>query len=89
MSIRYLAFITSAKSTVIVSISCYDVLLPCIMYSACRNGDIRLIGGTNCYEGRVEVCLDEQWQTVCDDSWGSSDAEVVCRQLGYLPSGKI
>jgi len=59
------------------------------MYSACTNRDIRLIGGTNHYEGRVEVCLDEQWQTVCDDSWGSTDAEVVCRQLGYQSSGKI
>ena len=71
-----------------MSTSCYDVRLQSIIYSACRNGDMRLAGGANCYEGRVEVCLDGLWQTVCDDSWGSADAQVVCRQLGYQPSGE-
>ena len=55
----------------------------------CETGDIRLRGGTTRYEGRVEICIDRVWGTVCDDFWGTVDAAVACRQLGYSEHSKI
>ena len=62
-----------------------DAVLP---PGVCDNGDIRLVGGTNQYEGRVEICWNEVWGTVCDDFWSGFDATVACRQLGFATTGK-
>ncbi len=57
-----------------------------LLAQTCSRGAIRLQGGTTT-QGRVEICNNNVWGTVCDDSWGAADAQVACRQLGFSPTG--
>ena len=58
-----------------------------------EEGDTRLRNGNTSNEGRVEICLNDPndspdagyvWGSVCDDYWTTTDAHVVCKQLGYV-----
>ena len=46
--------------------------------------DIRLVDGLGPWEGRLEVNLNGQWGAVCDTGFGDTEADVVCRMLGYI-----
>lgn len=53
--------------------------------------DIRLVGGSADYMGRVEVLFDvneSTWGTVCNVTWSIDDAKVACRSLGYIDGGR-
>ncbi|XP_062415776.1 deleted in malignant brain tumors 1 protein-like [Pungitius pungitius] len=48
----------------------------------CTGGlEVRLGGGQDECQGRVEVRHGEVWQTVCDTDWNMSKAQVVCERL--------
>ena len=59
------------------------------MFLGCTEGELRLVGGANNTEGRVEICLNDEWGTVCDQNWNVTDAGVVCRQLNMAYIGTI
>lgn len=50
---------------------------------------MRLVGGDSPNEGRVELCINGEWGTVCDDGWGLREARVVCNALGYGTEGEV
>ena len=74
-------------------VSCYQclsiitILICCVV--VCEYGELRLVDGTTDLEGRVELCINETWGTVCDGGWSTFDAIVACRQLGYQPAGAV
>ena len=59
----------------------------CIDVGTCKEGSIRLASGVIDQEGRVEVCVNGVWGALCDDGWDSTDAHVICKQLGYAELG--
>lgn len=64
-------------------VKCYNASSPS---DVCALGSVRLTGSNLNRLGSVEVCLGNEWGTVCDDHWSNIAGNVVCAQLGY-PAG--
>ena len=51
------------------------------------DGDLRLVGGPNELEGRVEVCLDGVWRRWCSST--GTAVQVACKQLGFTDGKEL
>ena len=46
------------------------------------------MGGQKENEGRVEICYGSSWGTLSEPFVYASEANVICRQLGFSDQGK-
>ena len=55
----------------------------------CTEGALRLAGTLLQYAhyGRMEVCIQNQWRSICGDTWTEHGAAVACKELGYSEHG--
>ena len=67
----------------------YASMLIFLSDSECPTPALRLSGGNDVFEGRVEICRNGLWGTVNSYLFDSRDATVVCRELGFLQAGLV
>ena len=59
------------------------------LLSVCSDGDLRLVNSEGIGEGRVEICINNTYGSICADFWDEVDAQVVCGQLGFMRNGQL
>ena len=69
-------------------IYCYYYITPTTVRD-CTNGDAQLVNGSNVREGRLEICINEAWGSVCSIGFVDRDAAVACAQMNFQRKGLI
>ena len=57
-----------------------------IIPDPCNDTDVQLVGGLDMYEGKIEICFNQTWGSVCRRSYSYATETLACRKLG-LPYG--
>lgn len=61
----------------------------------CEDNTVRLVDGvvnltTQTMNGRLEICINNAWGSICNNSFRVLDAEVACHQLtGFERQGEL
>ena len=54
----------------------------------CIFGEVRLANSSINIEGRVDICTEGMWVSVCDRYWGIEETRLFCKQfLGHPAKG--
>lgn len=71
------------NSWIDISVSSTDPNVVNALASSCVDGAVRLMkkDQVDQLEGRVEICVNNIWGTVCDRGFNKDEADVICRQL--------
>ena len=80
-------WIRSSCNYTAMSVDCGHQREAGVTCASCINGNVRLSSG-NSLKGQVEVCGNQQWNTVCDSMFNDEAAGVVCRQFGHSQFGE-
>ena len=77
--------------------TCVSRFLLNMVYVGCVDGQVRFMNASEpstTMEGRVEICFDNTYGTICDDLWNEEAARVACggidgEQPVLRPVGKL
>ena len=56
--------------------------------TVCSDNEVRLQGGATATQGRVEICRENIWTSVCAQDWDTDYAELICSELGHRMDGR-
>ena len=68
-------------------LKCFIIYFILLVKDSCTTGSLRLIAEPNTHKGRIEICMDGVWGSICSRYWDNNDARVACHQLGYSKYG--
>ncbi len=55
-----------------------------------QNGQFRLVDGRSYNEGRLKMCVGDQWRGVSITSLSNTTAgEIICTRLGFSVDGEL